>query len=449
MQAVILAGGMGARLASRLNGRPKPLIEIGGQPLLERQLGQLAAAGVEEAIVLVNHEAGQIEAFLSERSFGAMRVSLIDDGAARGTAGAVLACLGRLSERFLVLYGDTLFDIDIAAFAAAHARAQADATLFLHPNDHPADSDLVELDDDGRIAAFHGYPHPPGAVLPNLVNAAFYCVERRALERYRRLDPPLDFAKDLFARMLADGARLHGYRSFEYIKDVGTPARVDKAEGDLLSGAVARARRDRPQAAVFLDRDGVLNELRGYIRTPEELVLIPGAAQAVRSLNRQGLRAVVVTNQPVLARGECTPEALRRVHAKLDTELGREGAYIDALYVCPHHPHSGFPGEVAALKIDCECRKPKIGLILEAAAELNIDLAQSWMIGDSTPDLLAARRSGLRSILVRTGEGGRDGRCPAEPDFTADDLPAAVELILQQRAPVCADSLTTALETAS
>lgn len=456
MQAVILAGGKGTRLASRLNGRPKPLIDIGGQPLLERQLGQLAAAGVDETLVLVNHEAGQIEAFLSERSFGAMKVSLIDDGAPRGTGGAVLACLERLSERFLVVYGDTLFDIDIAAFAAAHAQAGADATLFLHPNDHPADSDLVEVDDEGRIIAFHGYPHPAGAWLPNLVNAALYGLERGALERYRALEPPFDFAKHLFPRMLADGARLHGYRSFEYIKDVGTPARVDKAERDLLSGATARARRDRPQAAVFLDRDGVLNELCGYVRTPDELVLLPGAAEAVRALNRAGLRTVVVTNQPVLARGDCTPQMLRRIHAKLDTELGREGAYLDALYLCPHHPHAGFPGEVAALKIDCACRKPKTGLIRKAAAELNIDLEASWMIGDSTADLLLARRSGLRAILVRTGEGGRDGRCRGEPDFAqakpdvvVDDLAAAVELILDQRGGVRDDPLVQALETAS
>jgi histidinol-phosphate phosphatase family protein len=305
------------------------------------------------------------------------------------------------------------------------------------------------VEDDGRITAFHGYPHPEGAWLPNLVNAAFYCVEREALARWRGLAPPLDFAKDLFPLMVAEGARLNGYRSFEYIKDVGTPARVDKAERDLLSGMVARARRDRPQAAVFLDRDGVLNELRDYVRTPEDLTLIPGAAQAVRALNRAGLRTVVVTNQPVLARGECSPEGLRRIHAKLDAELGREGAYLDALYFCPHHPHSGYPGEVPALKIDCECRKPKTGLITRAAAELNIDLAQSWMIGDSSSDLLAARRAGLRSILVLTGEGGEDGRCPAEPDFVAADLAAAVELVLRHRASVRDDGLTPALETAS
>ena len=111
MQSVILAGGKGTRLAARLNGRPKPLIEIAGVPLLERQLRQLQAAGVSEAIVLVNHEAHQIEAFLAERDWGALAIELIDDGEPRGTAGAVLAGLDRLRDTFLVLYGDTLFDI--------------------------------------------------------------------------------------------------------------------------------------------------------------------------------------------------------------------------------------------------------------------------------------------------------------------------------------------------
>ena len=433
MQCVILAGGKGSRLASRLNGRPKPLIDIGGVPLLERQLRQLESSGVREAIVLVNHEAAQIDSFLRARDWGGLTVSLIDDGEPRGTAGAVLACLDRLRDRFLVVYGDTLFDIDLGSFVTAHERAGCDASLFLHPNDHPADSDLVEIDDADRIIAFHGYPHPPGAHLSNLVNAAFYCLQRGPLEAYRDAAPPLDFAKDLFPRMLADGRRLMGYRSFEYIKDIGTPARLDAAEAQLLSGAVARARLDRPQAAVFLDRDGTLNQLRDYVRKPADLDLVPGAADAVRRLNKHEFRVVVITNQPVLARGECSFEDLRAIHAKLETELGHGGAFLDRIYVCPHHPHSGFPGEVARLKVDCECRKPKIGLIQRAAADLNIDLGRSWLVGDSTTDMLAARRAGLRSVLVLTGEAGRDGRCVAEPDFVAEDLGAAVALITERQ----------------
>ena len=430
IQAVILAGGKGTRLAERLNGRPKPLIDVDGVPLLARQLTQLAQFGVDEAVVLVNHAADQIETFLQGWSAPGLTVRLVDDGDPRGTAGAVLACLDQLRDRFLVVYGDTLFDIDVAAFLRTHEASGADATLFLHPNDHPADSDLVEVDDDGRIIGFHGYPHPPGAYLPNLVNAAFYCLERRALEPFRDAATPHDFAKDLFPRMLAGGARMQGYKSFEYIKDLGTPKRLDKVERHLRTGVVARARLVERQAAVFVDRDGTLNELRDYVRKAEDLTLLPGVPEAVHKLNDAELRVVVVTNQPVIARGETSPAEMRRIHAKLDSELGAGGAYVDALYFCPHHPDGGFPGEVAALKFDCGCRKPKTGLIDRAVDDLNIDLARSWLIGDSTSDMLAARRAGLRSVLVLTGEGGRDGKYVVEADMVAPTFAEAVDLVV-------------------
>ena len=234
--------------------------------------------------------------------------------------------------------------------------------------------------------------------------------------------------------MLAAGARLHGYVSFEYIKDLGTPRRLDKAVDHLRRGVVDRATLAAAQPCVFLDRDGTLNAPRGHISRPEDLALLPRAAEAVRRLNDAEIRVALVTNQPVVARGECTPEGLRAIHAKLDMELAADGAFLDRVYVCPHHPEAGHPGEVAALKIACACRKPNPGMILAAARDLNADLARSWLIGDTTSDLLAARRAGVRSILVRTGEGGRDGKHQAEPDVVVDDLAAAVDHILADRA---------------
>ncbi len=437
MQAVILAGGKGTRLASRLNGLPKPLVSVGGVPLLQRQLVHLAGQGVAEAVVLVNHEAAQVASFLAGRDFGC-RTVLIDDGEPRGTAGAVLACLDRLEPRFLVVYGDTLFDLDIASMLVAHRSAGAAATLLLHPNDHPADSDLVEVDEAGRILAFHRYPHPPDRYLGNLVNAAFYVVERALLDRYRQMPVPADFAGDLFPRAVRDGHLLHGYRSFEYIKDLGTPSRLDKVERHLASGVVARARRTEAQRAVFVDRDGTLNELRDYVRRPADLVLLPGVVAGLRRLNEAERRVVVITNQPVLARGECTFEEMRRIHAKLDIELGREGVYVDALYLCPHHPDQGFAGEIAALKMECDCRKPKPGLILRACAEMNIDRSRSFFVGDSGRDMRAAREAGVRSVLVRTGEGSRDGQS-ASADFVTENFEAAVDLILERGHPINGD----------
>ena len=429
MQAVILAGGKGTRLAERLNGRPKPLVDVCGVPLLERQIDTLAKHGVNHVLVLVNHAADQIESFLASKAFGP-RISLIDDGEPRGTAGALLACLDLLEDRFLVVYGDTLFDIDIEHMVAQHVESGASATLLLHPNDHPFDSDLVEINRIGAITAFHGYPHPDGVDLDNLVNAAFYVCQKAALAAWRHLPVPIDFAKDLFPRMVAAGHHLHGYVSYEYIKDLGTPRRLDRGECHLRSGRVERARRRNLQGAVFLDRDGTLNRLKGYIRCPQDIELLPGAGDAVRTLNEAEYRVIVVTNQPVLARGECDEAGLTAIHICLKRLLGQSGGYLDDIRYCPHHPEAGFDGEVASLKGYCECRKPGTAMIERAAVDFNVDLKRSWMIGDSTADIFAAERLGLRSILVETGEGGKDGKWPMCPTFVAADIAAAVEIII-------------------
>jgi histidinol-phosphate phosphatase family protein len=431
-QAVILAGGRGTRLHERLGGRPKPLVDIDGIPLLQRQIAGLQQGGFTHLLLLVNYAADQIRAFCNSAVPPDVHVTLVDDGVPRGTAGALLNAFDYLHERFLVVYGDTLFDIDVSYFWNDHLRAEADASLLLHPNDHPFDSDLVEVDEHTRIVALHAAPHDSTTWLPNLVNAAMYIFEREAIGFWRNASAPSDIARDLFPEMLRRGARLHGYVSFEYIKDIGTPKRLDRAIADLQAGVIARARRTAPQKAVFLDRDGTLNELRGHIAHADEFALAPGAGVAVKRLNDAEYRVVVVTNQPVLARGETTVAELRRIHYKMETLLSREGALIDRLYFCPHYPESGFPGEVLALKGACNCRKPEPGLIDQATIELNIDLTKSWLIGDSTSDIALAQRRGLRSILVRTGEAGRDNKYDATPDFVAYDLVDAVSLILDR-----------------
>lgn len=431
MQAIILAGGKGTRLASRLHGRPKPLVDVGGVPLLERQLQALEDADIDEVIILVNHAADQIESFLANRK-GTIRTILINDGdKARGTAGATLACIDQLADRFLVVYGDTLFNIDIPRMLAWHVEHRADATLFLHPNDHPYDSDLVDVDDTDRIRAFYSYPHPADLDLRNLVNAAFYVIERSALERWADTEIPCDFAKDLFPRMLDAGQRLYGYISYEYIKDLGTPGRLDKVEHHLASGIVARRSYRSKQSAIFLDRDGTLNELSGYVTSPAQLVMLPGAAEALHRFNDAEYRTILVTNQPVIARGDCTTKDLAAIHARLETLLGKGGAYLDDILFCPHHPDSGFAGEVPELKIACTCRKPETGMIDQAIARYNIDPAQSWMVGDSSADMRVGRRAGLSCVLVETGEGGRDGKYLfGPPDFTARDILEAANFIV-------------------
>jgi histidinol-phosphate phosphatase family protein len=430
-QAVILAGGKGTRLKERLGGRPKPLVDLGGRPLLEHQMLLLKRYGFDQVLVLVNHKAEQIIEFCDAHAGWGMDVRCIDDGTPLGTAGAILAILDQLANESLIVYGDTMLEVDIDRFHAFHQRdPAAAATLFLHPNDHPYDSDLVELDDDNRVLAFHPYPHEPGQDLANLVNAALYWVRSDSLQDWRGTPGQLDFGKDLYPAMLGRGRTLRGYMSPEYIKDCGTPARLDRVVADLASGKIARASLANRQPVVFLDRDGTLNQEVDHLNSPDQMSLLPGVSEAIRKLNRSEFRSCVITNQPVVARGECSMEGLRAIHNRLETLLGRAGAYLDRIYVCPHHPHRGFEGERPELKFECTCRKPATGMVDRAGEDFNMDRGRSWLVGDTTVDIETARRAGLSSILVETGYAGLDGRHDVPPDLVASDLPQAVGLIL-------------------
>ena len=186
---------------------------------------------------------------------------------------------------------------------------------------------------------------------------------------------------------------------------------------------------NEPQGYYF-NRDGTLNVEKNYIRAVDQLELLPHVAKAIRRLNRSEYRTPVITNQPVIARGDCSVGELKEIHNKLETLLGQDGAYVDAIYYCPHHPDSGFPGERAELKFACSCRKPAPGLVEQAIDDLRIDPGQSWFIGDTTVDVMTARSIGLRSILVRTGLAGEDGKYRVKPDFEFFDLNSCVDFII-------------------
>ena len=459
-QAVILAGGAGTRLKDRLGDLPKPMIPIAGKPLLEHQLELAKAHGFTDLIFFVHYRADLIEKHFGDGSKWGVSIRYVTEREPLGTAGAVLAGSELLAERFVVLYGDTMVNVDLGRIWKAHEEARADATLLLHPNDHPLDSDLVEVDEAARVLAFHNRPHPPGRWFQNLVNAGLYVLEKKPLlasfqsagssrreeapmsshPAAQRNEPPhvgcyarvmLDFGKDIFPAMVRGGATLLGYNSPEFIKDIGTPARYDRVCAQFANGTIARSSLATPQRAVFLDRDGTLVPDKDCLRSADGLELLPGVATAVHDLNHHAWRTVVVTNQPVIAKGWCDEAELQRMHNKLETLLGLEHAFLDRIYYCPHHPEAGFEGERPELKIRCDCRKPGIGMIQKAAAELNIDLAQSWMIGDTTTDMQTAKNAGLRSILVRTGAGGGEGKHEAKADFVVANLEAAVQRILE------------------
>jgi histidinol-phosphate phosphatase family protein len=433
LKAVILAGGKGSRLATRSNGLPKPLVPVNGKPMLEHQLELMARHGVEQVTVLCGYGAALIHEFCGDGSRWGLQLQCLDETLPLGTAGAVIAALDQLPDEFLVTYGDTVLNVDLPRFHAAHVASGAACTLFLHPNDHPHDSDLVESDENGRVLAIHGCPHPEGVALPNQVNAALYVLKASALRGFAIPEKPLDFAKHVFPQLLQQNVHLHGYRSPEYIKDAGTPERLERVENDLRTGVVERSSLAVTRPAVFLDRDGTIIEEVAFLNRPEQVKLLPGVAEAIKMLKAAGYRVAVVTNQPVIARGDCTPLQLLQIHDHLELALSEEGAFLDGIYYCPHHPDKGFEGERPELKIHCECRKPGIGMVRQAVDELNLDLSASWLIGDRTGDVQTGHNCGVRSVLLRTGVGGRDQRYEIAPDFVFDDLLAAARYIAQQK----------------
>lgn len=429
-QAIILAGGKGTRLKSVSSNTPKSMVLINGKPILHHLIEQCRLNDFSEIRLLVSYGSTEIRQYFGDGDNFGVSIHYHYDDEPKGTAGALLSILDTLKDQFLVIYGDTYFEINLQKIWDFHELHRSDATLFLHPNDHPYDSDLVEIDENEKITAIYKYPHDD-SFRRNLVNAAVYIISKSSLDGINVISEKMDIAKELFPLMLKNGKRLNGYISTEYIKDMGTPDRLEKVKKDISSGKVEKLKDSSMKKAVFLDRDGVINQEVGYISSLEEFKLINGVSDAIRLLNLAGYLTVIITNQPVIARGMLTDSGLRIIHNKMDTLLGKENAYIDKLYYCPHHPDGGFKGEVSSLKINCNCRKPGTELFMKASQEMNISLKDSWLVGDRTADILAGNLVGVKTILVNTGFGGNDGKYNAKPDYFANNLIGAVANILE------------------
>ena len=432
MQAVIMAGGKGTRLRAITNDEiPKPMAPIAGKPILQWQIEALRRGGVTDVILVVGHLGEKIEEFFGDGGAFGVHISYYREEQPLGTAGALAELGERLEETFLLVFGDTIFDISIPRMLAFHREKEALATLFVHPNSHPFDSDIVLRDPDGRVRELLSKHEERTGWYDNCVNAGFYVIQRELCARIPKGEKT-DLEKQLLWPTAKEGGKIYAYLSPEYIKDVGTPERIAVAEEELRTGVVAARNLERPQRCVFLDRDGTVNQYRGLVSQPEQLELEENAAEAIRRLNRSGYLAIIVTNQPVVARGMCSVEDVERIHDKLKTLLGQEGVYVDDIRFCPHHPDKGYPEENPAYKIPCRCRKPDIGMLADCASAYHIDLERSWMVGDTTMDLQTGKNAGTRTALVLTGQAGQDGKYAAAPDVTGKDLLDAVEQILKE-----------------
>lgn len=428
MKAVILAGGKGTRMGEFTKEIPKPMLRVGGKPILEHQVNLLHRYGINEVFVLVNYlKDSIIDYFGNGEKFG-VNINYYEEKEPLGTVGGVKEIENHLTSDFIILYGDVMIDMHLGRLIDFHNRNHSECTLVLHPNDHPFDSDLVDVNEEQRITAFFPKPHQSGIYYKNLVNAGAYIFSPKILS-YLEKGKKADFGKDIFPSIF-DKVRMFGYNTAEYLKDMGTPGRWKEVENAWQSGKISQSNYDFKQKAIFLDRDGVLNEERGLFNSPDEMRLFDFTAGAIKKINHSNYKAILVTNQPSIAKNIASPDELKTIHNKMETLLGNAGSKLDEIYFCPHHPQKGFPGERPEYKIDCDCRKPKPGMLLKAASTFNIDLQNSFIIGDTERDILAGINAGCRTVGVMTGYGVR--KTTTLPDFFFPDLKKAVDFIIDE-----------------
>lgn len=398
MKTVIMAGGKGTRISSVASDIPKPMIQIDGKPVLEREIECLREQGFTDMIITVSHLGSIIMDYFGDGEKFGVNIEYFNEVVPLGNAGALFQLKDKLQEDFLLLNADAIFDVDFKRFVAYHKEKKAKVTLFTHPNNHPYDSGLILADEQGRVEKWLTKEDKRIGWYKNRVNAGLHVISPEILNQ-TITTPKVDLDRQLLKPLAGKGV-MYAYDSPEYVKDMGTPERYKAVCKDYSAGRVHGKNLRNKQKAIFLDRDGTLNEYVGFLRKEEEFKLLPGVAEAIRRINASGYLAILITNQPVIARGEVTRSELNTIHNKMETLLGAEGAYLDAIYYCPHHPHKGYEGEIVELKIDCNCRKPKPGMLLKAAEEYNIDLGSSWMIGDGDNDIEAGKSAGCNTARV-------------------------------------------------
>lgn len=418
MKTVIMAGGKGTRISSVASDIPKPMISIEGKPVLEREIECLRDQGFDDLIITVSHLGSVIMDYFGDGSKWGVTIRYFNEETPLGNAGALYKLREELKEDFLLLNADAVFDVDFNRFVNYHKKKGGLVTLFTHPNSHPYDSGVIIADDRGMVEAWLTKEDVRPQWYKNRVNAGLHVINPAVLDMVN-VDPDLvgsvvdgktvkvDLDRQIL-KPLCGTKKMFCYDSPEYVKDMGTPDRYAAVCRDYASGVVKGKNLERKQKAIFLDRDGTINKYVGFLRDINEFELIPGVAEAIRKINASGYLAIVVTNQPVIARGEVSVSELGLIHNKMETLLGAEGAYLDGIYYCPHHPHKGYEGEIPELKIECECRKPKPGMLMKAAQDFNIDLSLSWMIGDGENDVLAGKTAGCSTILIGEEYFGQD-----------------------------------------
>ncbi len=394
-------------------------------PIEDKNIGffifkNLKKYGIQSVHLLLGESSEEIKDKLQflEKEFE-VRITFSREAQPRGTGGALIEVVHSLPDEFILLHGDLLINTDLSELVAVFDTTDADFAQIVHPSAHVFDSDLVETDNEGKIISYKTKPHKTDLVIRNRGNAGIYAFKKRVFMDEKYSGTKIDLDREFLPKLISTGFTGRAIRNRQFIRDIGTPERYEKTINnlDIFHNSAL------PKPAVFLDRDGTINMLDGYIKNENEVKLLDGVGQAIVKLNRSGFLVIVVTNQPVIARGEVTYEGLNRIHGRIEMDLAKDGAILDEIYFCPHHPDTGYAGEIRELKIKCSCRKPSPGLIQQACKDFQIDLKRSWVIGDSWRDVKLGENTGIKALRIGSGD-------LEASDYHFQTMSAAVDFVL-------------------
>jgi D,D-heptose 1,7-bisphosphate phosphatase len=387
-QAVILCGGLGSRLKKLTRETPKPLLPVNGRPFLEVLLGELGRQGFRDILLLAAFQSDKVRSFAAS-SFEAARFGLRVEVAVEpdraGTGGALWHARERLAETFLLLNGDTWFDICFGTlFSHLSHHSELGGVLALRKLEDASRYGVVQVD-GSRIIAFHDRPTKAG---PGLVNGGVYVFRKECL--IDLLQPVCSIERDVLPA-LAGNKLLAGLVGEAYFVDIGIPDSYENAQVEVPS------RLRRP--AAFFDRDGVLNYDFGHVGSIDRFKWVDGAHEAIRLLNESGYFVFVVTNQAGIAKGFYSEDDYYRLTSFIRQNLAETGAHIDDERFCPDHPE----GTIEPYRRKSSWRKPEPGMLLDLVNRWPVDAARSFLIGDKECDLEAARAVGIKAYRFTGG----------------------------------------------
>jgi len=396
---IVLAGGRGSR--SENPELPKILQDIGGKTVLDFLIDSLELTKESEIVFVLQHGSEQVVSELEKP--GRLPITpriVLDEGL--GPVGALLEAKSQVTANNVgVILGDTVISAPLRILAHEFTQSTLSSAVVVRQTDHLFDSDSVTLDSQGRITSYSPKSAEKKMRLGQIwgvTGLAF--LTTNTLSKLDKSKP--DVANAIFSNE-SSVSSVQALRTSYYFRDSGTPQRIANIREDFFKQRLAYPRVREPRACLFLDRDGTLFEDQPMGRKDfSEADLNSKSIDLIRLANFHGCPVILVTNQPAIAKGQITFEDVYYVHNLLQRKLIEKGAKIDDFYFCPHHPHKGFHGEVANLKVECNCRKPATGLFIMAAKQHDLLLSEeTFLVGDSAADSLAAERLGLSFIDVK------------------------------------------------